>query len=160
MIGGQRALRARSAAILAVGLLSASVLLAGCAGPDIAELESDAESAFDALVAAAGAVEEGVLRTLELTGPEEQACGEQDRGMQRAFTAVGSVSVGADYAAEDALVDAVTAAIDPEEWTPIDADGVAGKDGAWVDEGGIVATVSYDSPLLVIAVFTPCLDTP
>ncbi|WP_341579907.1 hypothetical protein [Microbacterium schleiferi] len=144
--------------MFAAWLLSASVVLAGCAGPDIAELESDAESAFDTLVAAAGAVEEGVLRTLEVASSEVQRCGEQDRGVQRAFTAVGSVSVAADYAAEDALVEAVTAAIDPEEWTAIDADAVAGKEGAWVDESGIVATVSYDSPLLVIAVFTPCLD--
>ena len=109
---------------------------------------------------AAGAVEEGTLRTLETTGPEEQSCGEQDRGTQRTFAAVGSVSVGADYAAEDALVDAVTAAIDPEVWATIDADGLAGREGAWVDESGIVATVSYDSPLLVIAVFTPCLKAP
>ncbi|MGP6205461.1 hypothetical protein [Microbacterium sp. F2] len=157
MTGGQRA---RRAAMFAVGLLSASVLLAACAGPDIAELESDAESAFDALVGVAGATEEGILRTLEVASPEEQPCGEHDRGVQRVFTAVGSVSVGADYAAEDALVDAVTEEIDPEEWTPIDADGVAGKDGAWVDESGIVATVSYDSPILVIAVFTPCLGAP
>ena len=56
-----------------------------------------------------------------------------------------------------AFVDAVTAAIDPEVWATIDADGLAGREGAWVDESGIVATVSYDSPLLVIAVFTPCL---
>ncbi|MEV8358867.1 hypothetical protein [Microbacterium sp. NPDC076895] len=160
MTGGQRAPRVRQAATFAVGLLSASVLLAACAGPDIAELESDAESAFDALVGVAGATEEGILRTLEVASPEEQPCGEQDRGVQRVFTAVGSVSVGADYAAEDALVDAVTEEIDPEEWTPIDADGIAGKDGAWVDESGIVATVSYDSPILVIAVFTPCLDAP
>ena len=54
----------------------------------------------------------------------------------------------------------MTAAIDPEVWATIDADGLAGREGAWVDESGIVATVSYESPLLVIAVFTPCLEAP
>jgi len=153
-------LRARRPIMLALAFVSASVLLTACAGPDLDELETDAAAIFDTLVVAAGAVEEGTLRTLETTGPEEQTCGEQDRGTQRTFAAVGSVSVGADYAAEDALVDAVTRAIDPAEWTPIDAEGDAGRDGAWVNEGGIVATVSYDSPLLVIAVFTPCLQSP
>lgn len=144
--------------MLVVGLVSASVLLAGCAGPDVAELESDAQTAFDTLVATAAGIDVGILRTLEVSSPQEQTCGEQDRGVQHAFVAVGSVSVGADHATEDALVDAVTAAVDPADWTPIAGDAIAGRDGAWVDESGIVATVSYDSPLLVIAVFTPCLD--
>lgn len=152
--------RPRRPIMLALALVSASVLVTACAGPDLDELESDAAAVFDTLVVAAGAVEEETLRTLETTGPDEQTCGEQDRGTQRTFAAVGSVSVGADHAAEDALVHAVTAAIDSEEWTPIEADGNAGRDGAWVDESGIVATVSYDSPLLVIAVFTPCLQSP
>lgn len=139
-------------------LVSASVMLAGCAGPSIDELETDAEAAFHSLVAAAGAVEEGVLRTLEVTGPDEQTCGDQGRGLQRTYVAVGSVSVGANYAAEDALVNAVTAVIDSEEWTPIAAGGIAGREGAWIDENGVVATVTYDSPLLVIGTFTPCRD--
>ena len=111
-------LRARRPIMLALAFVSASVLLTACAGPDLDELETDAAAIFDTLVEAAGAVEEGTLRTLETTGPEEQSCGEQDRGTQRTFAAVGSVSVGADYAAEDALVDAVTAAIEKTAMAP------------------------------------------
>lgn len=152
--------RQRAAGVIvgAAGLVAASVLLVGCAGPDIDELEADAAAAFHSLVAAAESVEEGVLRTLDVSGPDEQPCGEEGRGLQRAFVAVGSVSVGADEAAEGALVDAVAAAIDPERWAPIAPDDIAGREGSWVDESGIVATISYDSPLLVVATFTPCLE--
>lgn len=154
MTRGTRMLRT---AILVVGLVSTSLALTSCAGPGIDELEANAQRAFDELVTAAEAADETVLRTLEVSGPEEQACGADDRGLQRAFVAVGSVSVGADDAAQGALVDAVTSVIDDEEWTPIDPEGIAGREGAWVDEVGVVATVSYDAPVLVIATFTPCV---
>ena len=40
--------------MLALALVSASVLLTACAGPDLDELETDAAAVFDTLVEAAG----------------------------------------------------------------------------------------------------------
>lgn len=141
-----------ASAALAAGLIA----LAGCsASPD--EARERAEEAFDGLVAAASAYGADVLRTVEAAEPDERACGEdQDRAML-ALTATATSPVTAEEPRLREVADELVAGLDPEAWAAITpASGLDQR--ALQDEHGTVVTVTVADPVLVIAVFTPCLS--
>ncbi|GAA1699496.1 hypothetical protein GCM10009808_16400 [Microbacterium sediminicola] len=147
-------MRRRAAAVGAAILV---VALAGCATDDPAEIDAQASGAFDGLVAAAAEIDSAVLRTLSIDPATTQSCG--DGGEQIIRSARGTVSVGAGVAQVAALAELQFAggALDPERWDEIDP-AQPGVQRAWADDDGIIATVRFEDPLLVIAVFSPCVD--
>lgn len=134
-----------------LGVTLSVLVLAGCAAVDPDELRTEANSAFDALVAEASAVDTATLRTLDVA--EVTTIGCDNEKSQDAFTATGTRSVAASAGDVDAIGAQLVDTLDPAAWTPIRAT----EGSAWATEDGIVATITADDPLLVIAVFTPCL---
>lgn len=143
----------RVATASAVALLVAG--LAACASPDPREARDAASAVFDDLVAAAASVDTAVLRTLETDDPAQLACDRPAGAAQTAFTARGTLSVGADDADAAVVVAAVAAHLEEGRWDPLRS--AASHQSAWVDRAGTVATVTAEGPVIAIAVFTPCL---
>jgi hypothetical protein len=139
-------------------LLAAAVLaLPGCAfGPDPEDLHDEARAAFENVVGVLEEVDPAVLRTVEVAAESEQACGEED-GTQRALVATGTLSITADPRAIDDTLADVADVLDPEEWDRIRRAPDAGEQSAWASADGVVVTLTFDDPVLVAAVFTPCL---
>lgn len=147
---------ARLAAAAAV-ISASAVLVTGCAfGPDPEEVREHAAATFDDLLAVLAETDPAVLRGVQATPATEQACGEGDEGTQSAFVATGTLSITATPDAGETAAEAVADALDPEVWDRIRTAADAPGQRAWAAEDGVVVTVTFDDPVLVAAVFTPC----
>lgn len=142
-------------AVLALAVC-ATALTACTFGPDPAEVRSETREVFDDLVGVLSDADPAILRTVETAPESEQACGEDGEGTQHALVATGTLPVTAPVDAVDAQVDALGAELDPETWDRIRSASDAPEQQAWASEDGIVVTVTFDDPVLVTAVFTPC----
>lgn len=130
------------------------LVLAGCAiGPDPHEVGDHASEVFDAMVAELGSAQATVLRTLEVVPPATEPCDEGDL-VQQSFLARGTLSVEAPDGAAGSLLTRASDTLGGE-WEPM-ASTSAGQ-RAWSSEDGITVTVTDATPVLVVAVFTPCV---
>lgn len=139
-------------------LTFAALALTGCTfAPDRDVAEAEARAVFDDVVAALGETDPALLRTVEAAPEAEQPCGEAEEGTQTARVATATLSVAADPAAIDDTLTAVADLLHPAEWDRIrSADDAPGQQ-AWASSNGVVVTITFDDPVLVTAVFTPCL---
>jgi hypothetical protein len=141
----------------AAGLALAAAAVTGCSfGPDPAEVRAEARAVFDDLVATMSEADPAILRAVETVPESEQACGEDDRGTQRALVATGTLSITAPEDGAKATVEALEEELDPESWDRIRRASAASEQRAWASEDGIVVAVTVEGPVLVTAVFTPC----
>ncbi|QEW04024.1 hypothetical protein [Microbacterium lushaniae] len=149
-------IRRPRAAVLG-GVLLLVLALSGCGfGPDPETARAEARAVFDDLVSEMAAADPAVLRTVEPAAETEHPCGEEGQGSQRALVATATLSVTAATEAAEETVAAVAATLDSDTWDRIDpAAEVAGQQ-AWASPDGVVVTVTFDDPVLITAVFTPC----
>lgn len=149
-----RAWRAAGAALLTAAVLA----LAGCAsGPDPEAADAEARAVFDDVVAVLSDADPALLRAVETAPEAEEACGAEGDGTHSARLVTGTLSVAADPAAIDGTLVSIADLLDPEQWDRIRAADDAPGQRAWASQNGVVLTLTFDDPVLVAAVFTPCL---
>jgi hypothetical protein len=134
------------------------LVLAGCTvGPPPEEVRAQAQTVFDRMTAALGDVDPEVVRAVEVAPVERVECAD-DAGTQESLVATGTLAVAADESDARGVVDDVQEVVDGEEFTrirvPEDVDGQA----AWISEAGIVVTLAFRDPVVVVGVFPPCAD--
>lgn len=140
-----------------VAISAAALLMTGCSfGPDPEDVREHAAATFDDLLGVLTATDPAVLRGVQATPATEQACGEDDEGTQSAFVATGTLSITADAGVGETAATAMAEVLDPEVWDRIRTSADAPDQRAWAAEDGVVVTVTFDDPVLVAAVFTPC----
>lgn len=142
----------------AAALALAALALTGCAfGPDPEVADAEARAVFDDVAAALSDTDPALLRTVETAPQTQQECGEDGQGSQTARVATGTLSVTARPAAIDDTVATIADLLDPDEWDRIHRADDAPGQRAWASANGVVVAVTFDDPVLVAAVFTPCL---
>ena len=142
----------------AAGVAAGAALLltlTACAGPDPDAATRRAQEVFTDIVAAVAAVDPTTLRTLEVAPSADLRCHGGD-GVQRVFSATGTLAVGVDEDGPDTVLEAVRNVLAAGEWDRIRAGGERAQI-AWIDRGGTVATFTADAPVMVVSVSTPCL---
>ena len=138
------------------GGVVAVLLLAGCFGPSTESLIAQAEDDFNLLVDAASAVDVAVLHTLEVEKPVAEPCSPDAEDEQTVFVAAGTFAIPARAPDERKLLKELTRSFDEERWMAVDRSQLLDKQSAYLDDDGIVATVTIEGGLLVITVFSPC----
>lgn len=133
------------------------LLLAGCwFGPSTESLIAQAEVDFDVLVDAASAADIAVLHTLEVEKPVSELCSPDTEDEQTVFVAAGTIAIPARAPDERELLKELTRSFDEERWMAVDRSQLLDQQSAYLDDDGIVATLTIESGLLVITVFSPC----
>ncbi|MCK6067327.1 MULTISPECIES: hypothetical protein [Microbacterium] len=151
-------IRPSRAAVLG-GVLLLGLALSGCGfGPDPETVRAQARVVFDDLVGEMAAADPAVLRAVEPAAEAEQPCGEGGQGSRRALVATATLSITAEAEAGEETMAALAATLDPETWDRIRPAAEAAEQHAWASPDGVVVTVTFDDPVLVTAVFTPCQD--
>lgn len=143
--------------IAAGACLALAVALAGCApAHDPALVREGAQRVFDGIVAELSALDAAAARTVVVSEPAEQACGEDGAGTQTALVATATMPVAADEGAAEVAADAAVAGLDPDVWDEIRPSAETTGQRAWASQDGVVVTITATDPLVVAAVFTPC----
>lgn len=145
----------RTTALPAAALLAAAALtLSGCSfGPDPREVFDRTESVFDQLTQELSAVDPAVLRTVEVVPSEPLACEGEETQQTRVLR--GTLSVRAEDGALTGVIDSLASTLDSDEWA---VDDLAPSDiRTFTSEDGINVTITDDSPVVLVAVFGPCL---
>jgi len=148
----------RSSALSAAAVLAAAALaLTGCSfGPDPQEVNDRTTAVFDELTQELSAVDTAVLRTVEVVSEDPLPC--EGEETQQSHLVRGTLSVRAEDGALTGVIDSLAATLDSDEWT---VDGLAPSDiRAWTNADGINVTITDASPVVVVAVFGPCLPPP
>lgn len=151
--------RARSTRLTGavIGLVLTAAAVTGCSfGPDPDVVHADARAVFDDLLETMADTDPAIFRAVEELPESEQECDGDGRGTQRALVATGTLSITAAEDAADATIEAMADLLDPEAWDRIRRASSAAGQQAWASRDGIVVTVTFDDPVLVAAVFTPC----
>jgi len=135
-------------------VLAALVVLAGCSfAPDPVEVQSRASATFDQLTTALAAVDAAVLRSVEVLPEASRPCAEEGQ-QQSALLARGMLSIRADDAAAQTVVDDLAGSLDAATWTEVASSSATSR--AWASEDGVTVTLTNAAPTVVVAVFPPC----
>jgi hypothetical protein len=145
----------RMSAPWVLAIIAASALvLTGCAfGPEPRDVAERTAEVFDELSTELAAADPALVRTVEIVDTDDIPC-DDDRS-QSALVAQGTLSVRAEDGAAAGVIDTLAALLDAEEWAADDPRG--GDVRSWSNDLGITVTLSDASPLVVVAVFGPCL---
>jgi hypothetical protein len=147
----------RRTAALAASCVAMATALSGCSfAPDAEAIDQRAQEVFDGIVASLDAADPAVLRTLEVLEPSEQAC-EEAGYTQTSRTARGTLAVAADAGAASSLLIDAESTFARDGYAPAERAGAGER--AWVSDDGVLVTTTDASPVLVVAVFTPCVRT-
>jgi hypothetical protein len=142
-------------AVAAASIALLATALAGCSfAPDSAEVDAEAQAVFDRIVESVGATDPAILRTLEVLPAGSQAC-DGEGLVQTSRTARGTLAATADPEALGSVIRTAETTFERDGYVP--ADGAGDGATAWVSSDGVLISLTDASPVLVVAVFTPCL---
>lgn len=133
---------------------ASALVLSGCTfGPEPRDVAERTDEVFDELSAELAAADPAFVRSVEIVDTDDIPC-DDDRS-QSALVAQGTLSVRAEDGAASGVIDTLAAMLDGDEWVADDPRG--GDVRSWSNDLGITVTLSDASPIVVVAVFGPCL---